>query len=209
METTINKTRRTRTFSLVTYLTEEQIKRVLNAHGSSIRAYAYILHNEDKKQDHYHLIFKTFDAWSIAQIEKWFKNYYDEEQKEINTFVERATDLHALYQYFTHTDPDSIAQGKHVYSKDEIKDSGNLFELIETKTSVDETLEIVDHIVNGAPTRWLIRRYGKMYIFHYQQFQAVADAVKIEDRYDENERQRTRAQYKKFETNAEQIKVEG
>ena len=184
-------TNKVRAFSCITYLTEKQINEVIGLHNRSIRSWAYILHDKDKTVTHYHLVFRTFDAWTCAQVEKWFKGFTDEHGEAVNTLVERAKDLHALGDYLTHSDPDSIEAGKYRYNKTDIKSNG-LFDLVPTKDAVDDTFEMLEHMVNGASTRWMVRRYGKAYVYHYSQFQAVADAIRLEDSIAQNELNRSK-----------------
>lgn len=178
---TFNSSKKTRAFSLITYCNKKQIVEVLGSHNSSIRAFAYIYHDQDETTPHYHVVFRTFDAWSIPQIEKWWKGFTDEKGQEINTFVQQATDLHALKEYLTHSDAESRAAGKHLYNSSDIISVG-LFDLVSKKDAVDDTLEIVDHMVYGASTRWLIRRYGKAFVYHFSQFCAVREAIESEMR---------------------------
>lgn len=184
-----------RAFSIMTYCSKEQIHTVLGSHNSSIRAYAYIYHDKDETVPHHHIVLRTFDAWSIASIEKWFRGFMDEKGEPINTFVQKANDLHALYEYLTHTDADSIEEGKHQYSKADIYDGG-ILDLVPKKDAADDTYEIINHMVNGAPTRWLVRRYGKAFIYHYSQFVAVKEAIEREDWMEQSRLSDARQGYK-------------
>lgn len=183
MKQTTNKTR---AFSCVSYLTEKQINEVIGLHNRSIRSWAYILHDKDETASHFHIVFRTFDAWTCTQVEKWFKGFTDNKGEVVNTLVERAKDLHALGEYLTHSDLDSIDAGKHRYNKTDIKSNG-LFDLVPAKDAVDDTFEMLEHMVNGASTWWMVRRYGKAYVYHYSQFQAVADAIRLEEAIAQNE----------------------
>lgn len=185
---------KTRAFSIMTYCSKKQIDETLSRHHSSIRAFAYIYHDKDEAEPHYHIIFRTFDAWSIPQIEKWWKHHTDANGEFINTFVQRAGDLYELYTYLTHADEESKKKGKHLYDKSEIVSVGALAELVPTKDACDDTYEMLEHMVKGAPTRWMVRRYGKAFVYHYTQFSAVAEAMRLEDCYNEN---KARAQYNK------------
>lgn len=190
------KSSKFRAFSCMTYLNRNQIHEVIGLHNSSIRSYAYIHHDKDEAEPHFHVIFRTFDAWSVASIEKWFKGYLDEKGESINTFVQRAKDLYALRDYLTHSDLDSKEQGKYQYDTKDIVDGG-LFDLVPKKDAVDDTLEMLDHMVNGASTRWMVRRYGKAFVYHYSQFTAVADAIRLEAAYEENRRMNEAERLKK------------
>lgn len=174
-------TKRTRVFSIVTYVSKADIQDAIYTHSRSLRSYAYILHDKDEAAPHYHLLLRTYDAWSSTQIAKWFDKYKLKDNN--NTFVEPATDLHALQEYITHSDYKSIQEGKHQYSLDDVVDGG-LFDMIEKKDSYDGTFEIVNAMLQRVPTRQLVRRYGKQLIYHYSQFCAIVDAIRLEDDYD-------------------------
>lgn len=192
---TTNPSKKVRAFSVMTYCTKQQIAEVLGSHNSSIRAYAYIHHDKDEAEPHYHVVFRTFDAWSIPQIEKWWKGFTDEKGEPTNTFVQRATDLHALHEYLTHSDAESKDQGKHQYSPSDIISNG-LFDLVPKKDAVDDTYEMLEHMMNGASTKWMVRRYGRAFVYHYSQFIAVKEAMQQDEWMAESRRQSIAQGYK-------------
>lgn len=178
-----NSTKKVRAFSIMTYCSKAQVAEVIGSHYRSIRSYAYICHDKDETVPHFHLVFRTYDAWSIPQIEKWFKGFLDEKGEPINTFVQRAVDLYALHEYLTHSDTVSKDAGKHQYNPSDIVSDG-LFDLVPKKDAVDDTYEMLEHMINGASTKWMVRRYGRAFVYHYSQFSAVRDAIMNEDQYD-------------------------
>ena len=172
-------TAKTRYHSFMTYATLEQINKVIYNHQSSIVSYCYILHDKDPTDIHYHLVIRTYDAWSPAQINKWFA--FVKLETDQNTFNEAVKDLASLEAYLTHSDADSVEKGKHQYDRSEIKDFG----LLSTSTchnSYDDTYEIMLAMQAGMGTRELVRRYGKKFLYHYSQFVAVREAIDSEDR---------------------------
>lgn len=183
--------KRTRAFSIMTYIGEKNIQKVLYDHSKSIRSFAYIYHDKDETTAHHHLLIKTYDAWSSVQISKWFDIFKLEINE--NTLVQPASDLWALREYITHSDYQSIQEGKHRYNIEEVVDGG-LFDMIEAKDSYDDTYEVINAMLQGVPTKVLIRRYGKKLIYHYSQFMAVKEAIEHEEYYErelqfpENER---------------------
>lgn len=186
--------KRTRVFSLITYVGEENIKKVLQDHVRSLRAYAYILHDKDESVQHHHLLLRTYDAWTITQILKWFDKFKLEINE--NTLGEPASDLHALRDYITHSDYESIKAGKHRYDVSEIVDY-NMFVLVENKDSYDETYAILNDVLLGVKTRELVRRYGKNYLYHITCFDIARDRIL----FDENRRM-------SFEDIREQVREE-
>lgn len=185
--------KRTRVFSIVTYITEKDIQNVLTSHSRSLRSFAYIRHDKDESEPHFHLLIRTYDAWTSTQISKWFDTF--KLKDNTNTFVEPANDLYALQEYITHSDYQSIQEGKHRYNIEEVVDGG-LFDMIEAKDSYDDTYEIINALLQGVPTKVLIRRYGKKLIYHYSQFMAVKEAIEREEWQEENRKKDIAAGYK-------------
>lgn len=181
-----SSTAKPRYHAFMTYATIEQINKVIYNHQSSIVSYAYICHDQDKTDIHHHLIVRTYDGWSSAQILKWFS--FIKLETNQNTFVEELGDLKAFALYLTHKDAKSIEQGKHPYDKSLIRDFGLISNDV-SHESYDDTYEIVLAMMGGMRTRDLVRRYGKKFIYHYSQFEAVKEAIMREDYY-EDERKR-------------------
>ena len=174
-----SSTAKTRYHSFMTYASIEQINKVIYNHQSSIVSYCYILHDKDPTDVHHHLVIRTYDAWSPAQINKWFA--FVKLETGQNTFNEAVKDLASLEAYLTHSDADSVEKGKHQYDRSEIKDFG-LLSTSTTHKSYDDTYEIMLAMQAGMNTRELVRRYGKKFLYHYSQFVAVRDAIDAEDR---------------------------
>lgn len=174
-----SSSKKSRYHAFMTYATIDQINRVIYDHQTSIVSYAYICHDGDQTERHYHLIIRTYDAWSPSQILKWFA--FVKLETDQNTFVEELGDLKAFALYLTHKDAKSVEAGKHPYDKSLIKDFG-LLSNDTTHESYDDTYEIVLAMMAGMRTRDLVRRYGKKFIYHYSQFVAVKDAIDDDDR---------------------------
>lgn len=177
--------KRTRQFSIMTYVGEKNIQKVLYDHSASIRSFAYIYHDRDETTNHHHLVIRTYDAWTSVQVNKWFDHFKLEINE--NTMTEPASDLMALKEYLIHADAESIKKGKFRYSEDDIIDGG-LFVDIPKKDSYDETYEIINAMLQGAPTKQLVRRYGKQFIYHFSQFTAVKESIEQEEWREEQSR---------------------
>lgn len=160
---------KTRTFSIVTYLSKGQLYEVLFNHSSSIRAYAFILHDKDEKEPHIHLCMRLYSSWSSYQISRWFLGYKDIKGEFANTLIQHAKDTNALKEYYLHTDFESRQQNKHIYDRKEIYDK-NMWDLSPRTDAYDETLEIIDSLLAGMREREIIRRYGKNYLYHRSQY---------------------------------------
>ncbi len=176
--------RKTRFFSLMTYADEKQIQKVFTKHARSVRAFCYILHDQDDAEPHHHIVMRTHSTWSSAQLRKWFSGLTDKEKKPINTFCEPANDLVALKDYLTHSDEESRAKGKHQYSQSDIKDHG-IWDLIPKNDSYDNSYEIVNKILVGTPYRELVRQYGRAFLYHWDKFVDMAAEIRQDEGYKE------------------------
>lgn len=177
--------KQTRYFSGVTYATENQLKRVLQEHISSLRAFCYIVHDKDESEPHTHFIIRTHSTWYPKQIERWFSDLKDRKKQPINTFCEPANDLHALKRYLTHSDQDSIEKGKYQYSESEIKDFG-LNDIVPKGNSFDSSYEVINDILSGVSFRQLIIKYGRDFVYHWQQYVDLAHEIRDQEGYAES-----------------------
>lgn len=177
--------KQTRFFSGVTYATENQLKKVLTQHVSSLRAFCYIYHDKDDSEPHIHFIIRTHSTWYPKQIERWFKDLKDKKKQPVNTFCEPANDLHALKQYLTHSDSESISKGKYQYPESDIKDYG-LSDIIPKGNSFDTSYEVINDILSGTPFRKLIIKYGRDFVYHWQQYCDLAQEIRNQEGYAES-----------------------
>ena len=90
----------------------------------------------------------------------------------------------ALKEYLTHSDEESIAEGKHQYSPDEIHDYG-LWDMVDRKESYDDSLEIVNKIILGVSYRELVRQYGRKFLYHWDKYADIAEKVYQDEGYRE------------------------
>ena len=178
------KARKSRFFSFTTYATEKQIQKVVSLHVSSIRAFCYILHDQDEAEPHHHILMRTHSSWTTTQLVKWFSDLKDKGGNRINTFCEVANDMDSLERYILHDTEEAREQGKHQYSKDDIKDFG-LCDLAERKDSYDSSYEILLKVLSGANPRDLVRFYGRDYLYHYNCYHEVADKIRNLEGYKE------------------------
>lgn len=181
------KTQRSRYLCGISYLSEQEIQEVLSKHHSSIVAFAYILHDKDLdsegniKEPHYHIVIRTYSAWSPLQLRKWFKGYFetkDGEEKEKNTLMQIVINKDSIIQYLTHSNEDDDSQYK--YPQSDIVDGG-IEKIVPRTDSEDDTIEIIDSLIYGESIRELVKRYGKKFVYHYAQYKFVADMIKEED----------------------------
>lgn len=177
--------KQTRYFSGVTYATENQLKKVLKNHISSVRAFCYILHDKDEAEPHTHFIIRTHSTWYPSQVERWFSGLKDQKKQPVNTFCEPANDLSALDQYLTHSDDESISKGKHQYDRSEIRDFG-LRDIIPKGNSYDSSYEVINDILSGVSFRKLIIKYGRDFVYHWQSYCDLAQEIRNQEGYAES-----------------------
>lgn len=169
-----------RLLALVTYATVDQFIPILKNHLSSIRGYCYILHDEADQIPHFHILLRTFSPWKPEQVRRWFFGLQDQTGKEITTLCETIGDLDLMILYLTHSDPESIANGKFRYSDDDIFDYGFL-KTVEKRDSKDSSFEIINSILSGMSFRNLVRLYGRDYVYHYKVYHELAQRIFQED----------------------------
>lgn len=176
--------KRTRFFSLITYLDEKRFRKVITTHIRSIRAFCYIHHDRDESVPHYHIIMRTHSAWTSIQICRWFAGYVDKEKKPINTFCEPANDLTALKEYITHSDEESREKGKYQYTVGDIQDFG-LWDIVPQNDSYDDSYEILNKFLACTSCRELVRQYGRKFVYHWGAYSEIADKIRTEEGYHE------------------------
>lgn len=155
----------------------------MSSHSRQVRGYAYIYHDKDDSEKHFHVVLRTFDAWTPEQVAKWFGLCKDDKEEYVNTFNEPVSDLTAICNYLTHKDVDSIKAGKHQYYEKEIIDR-NLLRTIEKKEACDHSFAILLALEKGSSLRDLLRIYGKELLYHYRQYKEF-----LEDMHQQEQRQ--------------------
>lgn len=174
-----------RTILVMTYASDRQIETVIKDRLSSIKAWCYIRHDKDEAEPHAHILLKLFTSWTPSQIEKWFKGLTDTKGEKINTFAEVANDLQSIVLYLTHEDTDSIEKGKHRYNREEIHDYG-ISSILPKTNAVDNTLEIVNELILGRSLRYMVQRYGREFVHHWQKYVDLASEIRQDEGYAES-----------------------
>lgn len=168
----MSSTSRVRCFSLISYLSQNQIDDVIHNHSSHIKAFAYILHDNDItddgefKQLHYHILIATYNAYPLDTVRRWFLGFTDIDNKEINTFCERVLDKVQAYKYLTHSTDKAIADGKYQYSIDDITSSNAIY-FNDITSSDDNILLAFNDMLDGIPLKEISQKYGRDFILHY------------------------------------------
>lgn len=188
MDLTLNK--RTRNWSLVTYLSVEQLLQRLCA-IENVRYYAFIVHDKDKLEDgttkpkHIHLALCLNSARTIAQLAPRFT---DIASNAGNCFGQPTRSNRAIIEYFTHKNEPE----KFQYNEEDIV-SNNLEYFKEDEVDEDNTYMILQDMLNGKKLLDVAKTYGRAFLYHYRDFKTFVDDVKQQEEQDnykqENDRQ--------------------
>lgn len=163
----MSDTKRSRNFSLVTYLRPEQIESVLLRHDRQVKAYAYITHDKCNKEVHTHLLICLINNTTCNAIQNWFSGFEDEKCLQINTLVQPMHDLYSSYKYLTHETEQAIDDGKYLYSADDIKGNNISYFTDTSKQDVDNLTLAINDLLAGIPLVEVMQKYGRDFIVHY------------------------------------------
>lgn len=136
----------------------------------SVADAAYILHDQDDKKPHYHVILMLQRSRRISDVVSALR-------KSIfagNILYEPVRDGAAVYDYLTHTT--ESAKSKHQYSPDDVVASLPRDTWQQTYAGVtprskddkpDTVLSATMDLINGDSLADVMRRYGRDFIVHY------------------------------------------
>lgn len=164
---------RYRNFSLLTYLSPEQIEKVILKHDRQVKAYAYIIHDKDTnefgelKEKHIHLLISIINNTTCEAIRNWFKGFEDKNGLQINTLAQPMHDICGSYEYLTHETEQAREEGKYVYSKDNIKGNNLSYFTDSSKQDIDNLTLAIDDLLAGVPLDEVRKKYGRDFIMHY------------------------------------------
>lgn len=165
---------RTRVFSLVSYADEVDIMLVLSYHQEQIRYCCYILHDKDMhddgslKENHYHIVVETYNAYRVGSVRKWFSAIKDSDGNSVNTLGQPVIDRKMSIDYLTHEHHKHKAQ----YSRESIVNYNEALLIAKEKprSDDDKALLILDDMIAGVPEYQLCRRYGREYIINAHRY---------------------------------------
>jgi hypothetical protein len=184
--------------ALMTYATEDEIKRVLEEKKPYIKGVSYIFHDKETAEPHYHIALELKRSRKGQAIIRWFKGLKDSKGELANTFGEEVISVSGLHDYFTHSDEISIKEGKHQYTEEDIKviegipnawDYVTAWEKAEAQAEAkeqkaDEVEQMLDDIINEVPAREMARKYGRDFMKNASQYRKFASEVVLEETQD-------------------------
>lgn len=151
----------------ISFLTEEQIIKAINEKDENgtnhLKNYAYILHDKDKTEPHWHIFIKMDNAYSFEHIAKRFNVPTNQVNKIQTTFAQ-------ALNYATHNTEQAQKDGKYKYNDEEVKSNyewkkERQIAIDKPKTSrLDEIIDLIDNgilrgfnICNELTTKELIK----------------------------------------------------
>lgn len=178
-----SKGKRYRSFSLSSYLTPEQIGFILSNKSEQCRAYAYILHDKDVKDDgtlkepHCHILVSTINAKTVEQVRGWFKGYTDDKGLPITTLGQPMHDVGSSFDYLTHDTEGALLENKYVYSSECIQGYNLSFFKDDTAQDEDNITLALSDMVDGIPLFEVAKKYGRDFIIHYQSIKLLFNDI--------------------------------
>ncbi|MBQ3550223.1 MAG: hypothetical protein IJA41_04515 [Clostridia bacterium] len=168
-----NKSRKIRNFALISYLNEDKILSVLNSHDSQIKAYAYILHDKDIREDgslkepHFHILLALYNATTCNSVVKWFQGFTDNNDLSINSFCEPMHNISCCFEYLTHNTENAIQDNKYIYDESFVKGFNVDFFIDKDLQDTDNLSLALSEMINGVPLIEIAKRYGRDFVIHY------------------------------------------
>lgn len=167
---------------MVTYLSEEQLTKVLEFKRSLIEHWTYALHDKDPddkggvKAPHTHVILKLYTSRSVGSVRNWFKAL-DEKGQPISTLGKACENIDEDVEYLTHkcfsgeVGTINKAFNKYIYPETiRNSDSPIYWEGLMTADRNDkhDLSEAVLALINGEKNlHQCVKEYGRDFIIHY------------------------------------------
>lgn len=160
-------------FFIMTYLNPADFTPTLKR--DVVKHYAYIHHDKEDCEPHYHIILLLNNAKTISAVKKMFPSGQ-------NTFVQVLIDKVGAFDYLTHENDEGE---KFKYDKKNIvSDNYNYFYDIcigNEKDDKDErTIAIIDDILAKMPARQLLFKWGRDVVINYDKYVKFADQITSE-----------------------------
>lgn len=175
---------RFRNFSLISYIDDEDKLKSILMSKDNILYYMYILHdrdvddNGDLKVPHFHISLILRCARKKSTVANYFKIPNNDGIIQ-NCLCEVTESNSRVANYLTHKDePD-----KYQYSADELKSNNLLKFTSEEECSNDNCLAIIDDMLKETSTYKMVERYGREFVYKYNNYKAVVEQIAFERRF--------------------------
>lgn len=164
---------RSRKFSCITYLSEQQLLLSLMRHHNQIRACAYAYHDKDVREDgslkepHFHIVIVTYNTCTLSSVRRWFSSFCDS-NGEITTTAQICSDVFSMFDYLTHNTKECREQNKYLYDSSIVQIIGekDYFQCSE-KSSYDNITLACEMLLSGKTIHDCGKIFGRDFILHY------------------------------------------
>lgn len=166
------------THSIVTYAAFDELFDLFQA----CTHYAYIRHNKDTTDCHFHIIAYFTIPKTVSAVRKLVKSSQ-------NTFSQKVKQVDGILTYLTHED---VSEEKFVYSKDDI--------VYDDKSYWDERLAdgdvekhpndmfVDDLLADDLDLEFMARKYGRDFMKNYKNYLDFRSQVYISRRWKDGEK---------------------
>lgn len=175
-----------RNWRLTSYLSESQIRQVLDDHSTQIKAFAYILHNKDVtdkgelKTPHYHILLCLHNANSLNALLRWFDGFQDDNGNDINTLAKVMNSRTGAFAYLTHNT--CASRDKYQYpDSDIVSYNADFFSSDDEEDNVDSLSCALTDMLAGIPLNEIRVKYGRDFILHYCHIKALYNDIQKQE----------------------------
>lgn len=160
-----------RHFAMSTYISLEEIQEYVKK--ETIEKYAYILHDKEESEPHYHLVVSFTNPRTWEGVKKDFAKY------EQNTLVKVVKSLDGVLDYLTHKNKPE----KYQYPEEAITNNGYYRGASRRNTDIEQDIavSIVEAILEETPKRELLKRFGREYVIYRNRYESLACEIRIEE----------------------------
>lgn len=132
-------------FSFLIYPESDVQKKIFNYLESvKVFKYAYILHDEDKKKEHFHVCVKTPKFQTLGSFISFFRPYLP------NGYAEGVSNVTSLLLYFLHMTPEAIEAHKKRYPLDALKGDYDLLKIIRQNSHFVQLRDFMEYARSGC-----------------------------------------------------------
>lgn len=175
---------RFRNFSLISYIDDEELLKSILLSKDNILYYMYILHDKDVdesgelKVPHYHICLILRCARKKSTVINYFK--VPNKDGVIQNCLCQVTESNSrVADYLTHKNEPN----KYQYGSGELKSNGLSKFTFEEESSNDNCLAIIDDLIKGTKTYKMVQRYGREFVYKFNNYKAVVEQIVFERRF--------------------------
>jgi plasmid replication protein len=155
-------------WSLITYASPDEFQPLLDKCAHS----AYIYHDKDDNENHYHLICVFQSQRTLSAIKRDINSTQ-------NTLGQKVNSLSDMFHYLTHDEAD----GKELYPIENVvcDDMYYWTHLDNVKDDSADCEQLVDDFINGIPLRIMLQKYGRDLMRNFGAYHHFAHMVYLQE----------------------------